>query len=101
MDTLSVLVDEYIMPSFVFNLEEHKSRKKDGEKADNCRLGISNYAYSFLADLLFIEEMVDEVHEGDGDRMMTVSKYLFQSTGHRNYALECINIMHCTNNVSA
>ena len=96
VDTLSVFVDDYIMPSFVFNLEEPKSRKKDGEKADNCRLGISNYAYSFLADLLFVEEMVDAVHEGDGDRMMTVTKYLllyFRSTGHRNYALECINII--------
>ena len=76
MDTLSVFVDDYIVPSFVFNLEEPKSRKKDGEKADNCRLGISNYAYSFLADLLFVEEMVDAVHEGNGDRMMTVTKYL-------------------------
>ena len=96
VDTLSVFVDDYIMPSFVFNLEEPKSRKKDGEKADNCRLSISNYAYSFLADLLFVEEMVDAVHEGDGDRMMTVTKYLllyFRSTGHRNYALECINII--------
>ena len=94
VDTLSVFVDDYIMLSFVFNLEEPKSRKKNGEKADNCRVGISNYACSFLADLLFVEEMVDAVHEGDGDRMMTVTKYLllyFRSTGHRNYALECIN----------
>lgn len=59
------------MPSFVFNLEKHKSRTKDEEKTDNCRLGISNYAYSFLADLPFLEESVDAVHE-DGDRIRTV-----------------------------
>jgi len=43
---------------------------------DASKLGISNYAHSFLADLLFVEELIGAVHEGDGDRMMTIWKYL-------------------------
>ncbi len=38
----------------------------------------------------------DAVHEGDGDRMMVIWKLLllyFRSTGHRNYALEAVNLL--------
>ena len=41
-----------------------------------------------MADLLLVEEFNDAVHEGDGERMLTVWKLLllhFRTTGHTNY----------------
>ena len=99
MDTILAFVDQYIMPSFKFSFDIPKQSKSDakiGNQMDASKLGISNYAHSFLADLLFVEELIDAVHEGDGDRMMTIWKYLllyFRSTGHRNYAYESVNII--------
>jgi len=42
-----------------------------------------------------VEELIDATHEGGGDRMMTIWKYLLlysQLTGHRKYAYESVNI---------
>ena len=86
-------VDEYVMPSVPFDL----SSTKTTQDSDASRHGIHNYACSFMADLLLVEEFNDAVHEGDGERMLTIWKLLllhFRTTGHTNYAAESVRLKH-------
>ncbi len=82
-------VEEFVMPSFSFSVD-------DKEKVPDSDHSVRNYARSFMADLLFIEEFKDAVHEGDGDRMLRIWKFLllyFRSTGHTKYAYEAVNLV--------
>ena len=81
------------MPSFLFDLS---STKKTTQDADTSSPGIHNYACSFMADLLLVEEFNDAVHEGDGERMLTIWKVLllnFRATRHTNYAAESVRLI--------
>ena len=91
--TIGKFVDEYVMPSFLFDLSSTKKTTRDSDTSSN---GIHNYACSFMADLLLVEEFNDAVHEGDGERMLTIWKLLllnFRATGHTNYAAESVRLI--------
>ena len=91
--TIGKFVDEYVMPSLLFDLSSTKNTTQD---SDASRHGIHNYACSFMADLLLVEEFNDAVHEGDGERMLTIWKLLllhFRTTGHTNYAAESVRLI--------
>ena len=82
-NALGTFVDEYIMPSLTFDLDAAYESDDSNKKS-----GVQNYALSLLSDLMIVEEFKDIVHEGDGDRMLSVWKFLlyFRVTGHTNYA---------------
>ena len=45
---------------------------------------------------MIVEEFKDIVHEGDGNRMLSMWKFLllyFRATGHTNYAFESVNLV--------
>ena len=70
-------------------------QKTTTQDSDASSHGIHNYACSYMADLLLVEEFNDAVHEGDGERMLTIWKLLlvyFRTTGHTNYAAESANL---------
>ncbi len=88
-DIIGTFVDEYVMPSLSFDVQG----KPRASREEN---GIQNYACSLLTDCLVVHEFNDVVHEGDGERMMTLWKFLllyFRATGHLNYALESVNLV--------
>ncbi len=77
------------MPSFAFSYCMI-------DKVPDSKYCVQNYACSFMADLLFVEEFKDAVHEGDGDRMLRIWTFLliyFRSTGYPNYAYEAIKLI--------
>lgn len=87
-DILGTFVDQYIMPSIAFDITGKP--QKGSEKN-----GIRNYACSLMTDCLVIAKFNDAVHEGDGERMMVIWKLLllyFRASGHKNYALESVNL---------
>ncbi len=91
-ESIGAFVDESVMPSFTFDVSQKESVSTRKSKSYSIR----NYALSFMADLLFVEEFKDAVHEGDGDRMMVIWKVLllyFRSTGHPKYAYEAVNLI--------
>ncbi len=88
-ETIGSFVEEFVMPSWKFSIHAK-------DKVPNSKYSVQNYARSFMADLLFIEELKDAVHEGDGDRMLSVWKLFllyFRSTGHPKYAYEAVNLI--------
>ena len=88
---LGTFVDEYIMPSLTFDLGEAKECDDSDKKS-----GVQNYAMLLLSDLMIVVEFKDIVHEGDGDCMLSMWKFLllyFRATGHTNYAYESVNLV--------
>lgn len=69
--TLGTFVDNYIMPSLTFSLDEAKENYDSHQRS-----GVQDYAVSFLSDLMIVEQFKDIVHEGDGNCMLSMWKFL-------------------------
>ena len=55
-------------------------------------------AYEYASEVmtlgLFVSDFKDVVHEGDGDHMLVIWKYLlFRATGRKNYAIEALTLL--------
>ena len=86
--TLAQFVTQHIMPRLTFTLTHCGQTAEDASD-----MGIQNYAWGLLSDLLVAEEFIDAIREGDGDRVFRVWKLLhlyFRASGHTKYALESV-----------
>ena len=84
-DLARLVVDNYV----------HLPRTSDAATAE-CNDGVHLYAAELLSLGLLWHGFHDAIREGDGDRILRYWKFLlvvFNSTKHRNYAKEAVNLL--------
>ena len=89
------------LPSFLRSLadEPHTSPNIMSKSPD----GVFNYAAAVLNDCLLLMELRDAIHEGDGDRIIRIWKFMlvyYRSGNHTNYALEAFHLQCMVNAVA-
>lgn len=80
------VVEKFVDLSTEFSCDRHDRHKGT----------IHAYACETLSLCLLLKEFKDAIREGDGDRVMAFSKYLFpifKASGRRNYAIEAFTLL--------